>query len=249
MGQHFNDLGVTADAHVDRMDRMWCLQSAHPRLVRRMRVLEVINRVVGSHRRRRGNELVSHLAQLRDILSREDVGNDDEAIAIIGGALCTCERSVSPSRLLPHAKEHGIEAIKVQDYRGLRRAHNEQIFNRYKTVLDTMGDQAAYIGPVGAGTIAKLVHNRTSAVMGCAARGLHDEDQGQGRAARGRSQARAGDPRRRQAEEGPQYLLKPRSRCQTDRAYSEPAREPRRATSRSAGADGRGRRRRACPAI
>src|SRR6516225_12317085 len=65
---------------------------------------------------------------------------------------------------------------------------DEQIFNRHKPVLDAKGDQAAYIGPIGAGTIAKLVHNRTSAVMGCAARGLHDEDQGQGRAARGRSQ-------------------------------------------------------------
>ena len=31
-----------------------------------------------------------------------------------------------------------------------------------------MGDQAAYIGPIGAGTIAKLVHNCTSAVMGVA---------------------------------------------------------------------------------
>jgi hypothetical protein len=33
-------------------------------------------------------------------------------------------------------------------------------------LLDAMGDQAAYIGPIGAGTIAKLVHNCTSAVMG-----------------------------------------------------------------------------------
>jgi 3-hydroxyisobutyrate dehydrogenase-like beta-hydroxyacid dehydrogenase len=47
-------------------------------------------------------------------------------------------------------------------------AHNEQIFNRHKPVLDAMGDQAAYIGPIGAGTIAKLVHNCTSAVMGVA---------------------------------------------------------------------------------
>jgi len=45
---------------------------------------------------------------------------------------------------------------------------DEQIFNRHKTVLDAMGDQAAYIGPIGAGTIAKLVHNCTSAVMGVA---------------------------------------------------------------------------------
>src|SRR5947209_3123689 len=36
---------------------------------------------------------------------------------------------------------------------------DEQIFNRHKPVLDAMGDQAAYIGPIGAGSIAKLVHN------------------------------------------------------------------------------------------
>jgi hypothetical protein len=42
---------------------------------------------------------------------------------------------------------------------------DEQIFNRHKSVLDAMGDQAAYIGPIGAGTIAKLVHNCTSAVV------------------------------------------------------------------------------------
>jgi len=36
---------------------------------------------------------------------------------------------------------------------------DEQQFNRHKSVLDAMGDQAAYIGPIGAGSIAKLVHN------------------------------------------------------------------------------------------
>jgi 3-hydroxyisobutyrate dehydrogenase-like beta-hydroxyacid dehydrogenase len=45
---------------------------------------------------------------------------------------------------------------------------DEQIFNRHRPVLDAMGDQAAYIGPISAGTIAKLVHNCTSAVMGVA---------------------------------------------------------------------------------
>jgi 3-hydroxyisobutyrate dehydrogenase len=45
---------------------------------------------------------------------------------------------------------------------------DQQQFNRYKSVLDAMGDQAAYIGPSGAGTIAKLVHNCTSAVVGVA---------------------------------------------------------------------------------
>ena len=43
---------------------------------------------------------------------------------------------------------------------------DEQIFNRHKRVLDAMGDQAAYIGPIGAGSIAKLVHHCTSAVLG-----------------------------------------------------------------------------------
>jgi len=45
---------------------------------------------------------------------------------------------------------------------------DEQQFNRHQPVLAAMGDQARYIGPIGAGTIAKLVHNCTSAVMNCA---------------------------------------------------------------------------------
>jgi len=36
---------------------------------------------------------------------------------------------------------------------------DEQIFNRFKTVLDAMGDKARYVGPIGSGSIAKLVHN------------------------------------------------------------------------------------------
>lgn len=32
-------------------------------------------------------------------------------------------------------------------------------FDKHKAVLDAIGDQAVYIGPAGAGTIAKLVHN------------------------------------------------------------------------------------------
>ena len=39
------------------------------------------------------------------------------------------------------------------------------IFDKYKTVLDAMGDQARHIGPIGAGTIAKLVHNAASAAV------------------------------------------------------------------------------------
>jgi 3-hydroxyisobutyrate dehydrogenase len=42
---------------------------------------------------------------------------------------------------------------------------NEEIFNRYKPILESIGDQVIYIGETGAGTIAKLVHNATSATM------------------------------------------------------------------------------------
>ena len=35
----------------------------------------------------------------------------------------------------------------------------EEIFNKHKDVLDAIGDRAMYIGPIGAGSVAKLVHN------------------------------------------------------------------------------------------
>jgi len=34
-----------------------------------------------------------------------------------------------------------------------------EVFEQYKPVLDAIGDQARYVGPIGAATIAKLVHN------------------------------------------------------------------------------------------
>jgi len=36
---------------------------------------------------------------------------------------------------------------------------DQAAFDKYKKVLDAIGDQAIYIGPAGAGTVAKLVHN------------------------------------------------------------------------------------------
>jgi 3-hydroxyisobutyrate dehydrogenase-like beta-hydroxyacid dehydrogenase len=36
---------------------------------------------------------------------------------------------------------------------------DEAVFKKFKPVLDAIGDQARYIGPIGAGSIAKLVHN------------------------------------------------------------------------------------------
>ena len=39
---------------------------------------------------------------------------------------------------------------------------------QYKAVLDAMGDAARYIGPIGAGSIAKLVHNAAGAAVSTA---------------------------------------------------------------------------------
>ncbi len=36
---------------------------------------------------------------------------------------------------------------------------DKELYDRHKGVLDSFGDQAKYIGPIGAGSVAKLVHN------------------------------------------------------------------------------------------
>lgn len=36
---------------------------------------------------------------------------------------------------------------------------DRKMFDEHKRLLDAIGDQAAYIGPIGAGSVAKLVHN------------------------------------------------------------------------------------------
>jgi 3-hydroxyisobutyrate dehydrogenase-like beta-hydroxyacid dehydrogenase len=36
---------------------------------------------------------------------------------------------------------------------------DEAIFERHRKLLDAIGDQARYVGPIGAATVAKLVHN------------------------------------------------------------------------------------------
>jgi len=36
---------------------------------------------------------------------------------------------------------------------------DQAVYDKYHAALSAMGDQAAYIGPIGAGSIAKLVHN------------------------------------------------------------------------------------------
>lgn len=39
---------------------------------------------------------------------------------------------------------------------------DEQIFQKHEALLNTIGDQVLYVGPIGAGTVAKLAHNLAS---------------------------------------------------------------------------------------
>jgi 3-hydroxyisobutyrate dehydrogenase-like beta-hydroxyacid dehydrogenase len=39
------------------------------------------------------------------------------------------------------------------------------VFDRHQSLLNAIGDQARYIGPIGAGTIAKLVHNMAATAI------------------------------------------------------------------------------------
>ena len=45
---------------------------------------------------------------------------------------------------------------------------DEKVFDEHKAVLDAMGDRAAYIGPIGSATVAKLVHNLSNYAIICA---------------------------------------------------------------------------------
>ena len=42
---------------------------------------------------------------------------------------------------------------------------DQEVFDRCKPVLDSIGDKAYYVGPIGCGAIAKLVHNCTGYVV------------------------------------------------------------------------------------
>jgi 3-hydroxyisobutyrate dehydrogenase-like beta-hydroxyacid dehydrogenase len=50
---------------------------------------------------------------------------------------------------------HGARTRKLALWVGGDKA----VFDRHKPVLDAIGDQVMYIGPIGAGSVAKLVHN------------------------------------------------------------------------------------------
>jgi 3-hydroxyisobutyrate dehydrogenase len=47
---------------------------------------------------------------------------------------------------------------------------DKTVFDHHKPVLDAIGDQAMYVGPIGTGTVAKLVHNAAAyAILGALA--------------------------------------------------------------------------------
>jgi 3-hydroxyisobutyrate dehydrogenase len=82
--------------------------------------------------------------------------------------------AVSVVRAL-HARlaEHGVAFLDAPVSGGPRGANSgrlaiwvggeKAVFDQYRSVLDAMGDAARYIGPIGAGSIAKLVHNAAGA--------------------------------------------------------------------------------------
>ena len=72
-------------------------------------------------------------------------------------------------RLHGQLAEHGLHLLDAPVSGGPRGAESgrlaiwvggdEALFQQHKPVLDAIGDQAYYVGPIGAGLVAKLVHN------------------------------------------------------------------------------------------
>ena len=71
-----------------------------------------------------------------------------------------------------HMAAKGIELLDAPVSGGPRGAQSgklaiwvggdEQVFEKYKPILQAIGDQPYYVGPIGAGTVAKLAHNAAS---------------------------------------------------------------------------------------
>ena len=45
---------------------------------------------------------------------------------------------------------------------------DREVYERFKPVLEAIGDKPFYVGPIGCGTVAKLVHNCTGYIVQCA---------------------------------------------------------------------------------
>src|SRR4029079_6530437 len=79
----------------------------------------------------------------------------NEAFAAKGAHMLDAPVSGGPS---------GAESRKMAIWVGGDKA----AFDRHKSVRAAMGDRAAYIGPIGTATVAKLVHNMSSYAITCA---------------------------------------------------------------------------------
>jgi len=74
--------------------------------------------------------------------------------------------------------DHGINVLDAPVSGGPRGARSrnlaiwvggdKDLFDQYKPVLDAIGDKAYYVGPIGCGSIAKLVHNCSGYIIQCA---------------------------------------------------------------------------------
>ena len=78
-------------------------------------------------------------------------------------------------RIHEQAAAHGIHVLDAPVSGGPRGAASrnlaiwvggdKEVFDRCKPVLDSIGDKAYYVGPIGCGAIAKLVHNCTGYIV------------------------------------------------------------------------------------
>ncbi len=72
-------------------------------------------------------------------------------------------------RLYPAFKEKSVHVLDAPVSGGPKGARtrklalwiggDREVYDRFKPVLDAIGDQPYYVGPIGAGSVAKLVHN------------------------------------------------------------------------------------------
>ena len=81
-------------------------------------------------------------------------------------------------RLHQELGAHGVQVLDAPVSGGPRGAQtrnlaiwvggDRDVYKQYKPVLDAIGDKAYYVGPIGCGAIAKLVHNCTGYIVQCA---------------------------------------------------------------------------------
>jgi len=70
-----------------------------------------------------------------------------------------CERFAAQGIAMLDAPVSGGPAGAKSGKLALYVGGDQAAFDKHKAVLDAIGDQAMYVGPIGAGTVAKLVHN------------------------------------------------------------------------------------------